>query len=350
MAIDKLVKILDMQDPVINGTTNYSHLLSILACEKKTEEWIYSNFIHVYANDDLIERPWGDFYNPYPYEVRLTQVCPCISAYRIPRDTIGSTKEEILEFVNATIARGYYIHTFIEHKCIKSFQTNGHYHDALIFGIDNEKELVYVADVFQKGVYERKQLNFDEFVDSVVQCKITKTEDYLWGGTLLYGLKQEYDYEFNIQNIITFIKMYYECTIPEYWRVFNNSDSVHFVYGIGVYKAFQKMMRDVIERNIPSVMMSHFQFLKDHKIAMHMRLKYMCDKGYYDRHDLQTFIELYEKLENMCDIVIFSTLKSSMGKREYYLNKVLNTLVKMEEMEKDGIKKMIKVLEENKIS
>jgi hypothetical protein len=45
----------------------------------------------------------------------------------------------------------------IDHEQITSFKTDKKFHDALVFGIDVDSDIIHVADVFKFGLYEKKK-------------------------------------------------------------------------------------------------------------------------------------------------------------------------------------------------
>ena len=96
----------------------------------------------MYLNKDSSVNFGGEFYKPMTYEVNFFEICKWIKFQKIRRNLIVDDKQ----------------------KCIKSFPNNNHYHYALIYGIDLEKNIVYAQDVFY-GIIETKELTVDEFLE-----------------------------------------------------------------------------------------------------------------------------------------------------------------------------------------
>lgn len=144
------MKILEVAQPIITSYTQHAHLLTILCTCSKTYEWIYSNYIQVYIDKELLEKGWGDFYFPMPYEVKPAELCKWVRVYKFFDKDIYQDYEDITLFVKKNIDMGRYVNMSINYKYITNdafvrFPEN-HAHDALIYGYNDEKELFYLAD------------------------------------------------------------------------------------------------------------------------------------------------------------------------------------------------------------
>ena len=221
---ENMNQILKIEKPWINCYTTYAHMLSILQSDDRTYGWIFSNYIQIYLNKDLRNNSWGEFYRPLPYELMSFDMCKWLSVQKIRRELVVSDQDRLLNYLKNEIKNGYYVYLNIEHKCITSFENNGHAHDALVYGIDEDKQEVYVQDVFKKGRYESKILKMDEFVEAVLKCNIPENQDYLHGFVYSYKIREVCDYEFNENNIWNSLLQYFDAITPEYWNLYNNSN------------------------------------------------------------------------------------------------------------------------------
>ena len=292
--------VLSIQKPWISCYTTYSHLLSILQCDERTHEWIYSNFIQMYMNKDLNENWWGEFYKPMPYELSFFEICKWIEFQKIRRNNVTTNKKNILDFVISELRQGYYLHLQIEHKYIKSFENNKHFHDALIYGIDLNKEIVYAQDVFFKGIYEIKVLTIDEFLDSVYYCKIPEEHDYTKDSIYSYKIKRNCDYEFDEKNIWNQMKDYYNSKIPEYWRLYNSANRKNMCFGIEIYDALINYMKTV---EFAKINIRPFYVLKDHFIILKKTVEYLKQSYFRINFKYDNLIDIYDELLALADIL-----------------------------------------------
>ena len=330
--------LLPMAEPLIHGYNHYAHLLSILQCNEKTFPWIYSNFIHIFMNKDLFRNQWGDFYNPMQYELRMSDTCKWIKNPRVQREEFSKNSEKLICFIQKELGRGNYIHLFIDHGQITSFEVNKKYHDALVFGIDIESNEIYVADVYRYGLYEKKVLNINEFIDAYYSAEQKNEYDFLNEMIYLYKVKDECDIEFNIKNIENSIIEYRDSKTPEYWRLYNFSNSKELVFGLSVYDAVCKYIECVLDKEDIYVDIRQCYLLMEHKKIMTERFKFLCKQKYYEEKKMIFIIESYKKMTGKSKTIINLLIKYIITKNKNELNKVLDFLyqIKNEEYETLG--------------
>lgn len=336
--------LLPMAEPLIRGYTNFAHLLSILQCYEKTLPWIYCNFIQIYMNKDLSKNSWGDFYHPMPYELRLSDTCKWIKNSRVEREYFLKNPEMLLSFIEKELNKGNYIHLNIDHEQITSFEVDKKCHDALVFGIDRESDAVNVADVYKNGVYEKKVLNVKEFIDAYY-CFDQKDEyDFLNGMIYLYRVKDKCDIEFDLKNIENAIIEYRESRVPEYWRLYNFSNSKEVVFGLGVYDALSEYIERVLEQDFILIDGRHFYLLMEHKKIMIERLNFLCTQKYYDENSMMPIIESYKKMRKESNSIVNLIVKSFITENKKYIKRVLDHLHQIKKEEYDTLGKYLNVI------
>ena len=286
--------ILSIKEPWIDSYTTYAHLLSILQTDKRTTEWIFSNLLQMYMNKDLLSNSWGEFYKPLPYELSLFEVCKWIDIQKVRREDITISPEKCLQYFCDELSKGYYLHLIIEHKRIKSIETNNHSHDALVYGIDICNNEVYVQDVFINGKLERKIIPLNEFLDSVMLCKINPAGDYMKGSIYSYKIKEECDYEFAPENIWNSLKEYYAAKTPEYWRLFNHANAKYMTFGIDIYDALIEYL-DKIDFSVNHLDVRPFYVMKDHSTIVALTMKFLWENYFDDNFDYEKIIVIYER-------------------------------------------------------
>lgn len=339
--MEKKAIILQIEKPWIDCYTTYSHLLSILQRDERTYGWIYSHFINLYMNKDLRQNTWGDFYRPFPYELSFYELCKWLDLQKIRRNDVTKDRNSVLEFVTSELEKGYYVHMYIEHSSIKSFETNDHVHDALIYGIDLDEGIVYVQDVFNLGRLERKKLLIEEFLDAVMDTNVSSDSDYMKGSIYSYKIKKNCDYEIDKMNIINSIKEYMNSIVPEYWRMYNVANSKYMIYGLDIYDALidyvDKYDKDYVLDVRP------FYILKDHCIMISQALGYVRDISGKNEADFDEMIDGYNKIvkiaENAALLILLIIETGSKSKK----GNMISQLNKMREMEAEIGKKIAKL-------
>lgn len=334
-------KVLPVNYPMITTYTQHAHLLSILSYYEYTYPWIYSNYIQLYINKDY-KYNWGDFYFPFPYELRPSDTCKWIFTQRIHRDVVDSKWGSVINFIVESINSNNYVHTMINYFYVPliSYDNKIHFkHDILIFGYDLNEEVLYVSDFFGAGKYSYEKISFSDFNKAFSTYSLAKNSDYLNEMVYLYKVNPKCDYKFNINNISNSIKSYLYGSIPEYWDIYNRDNRDDIVFGIDTYTTLKnyitrKRSSDEIDDIRP------FYMLYDHKKIMSLRLKYLYEHQYYKNYSSDNINGL-TKIESQAKEVINLIIKYNITKKNKTLDKVVNTLDIIENSEKNILKQYI---------
>lgn len=341
--------LLPMAKPIIHGYTHYAHLLSILQCNQKTLPWIFSNFIQIYMYKDLQKTPWGDFYNPMQYELRLVNTCKWIKCPRVERDQFLENKELLINFLENQLKKGNYLHLNIDHEQITSFKTDKKFHDALVFGIDVDSDIIHVADVFKFGLYEKKVLSISEFINAYYSAEHNIKYDFFDGMIYLYNLRDECEVDFNIKNIENSIIEYRESKTPEYWRLYNTSNKKDVVFGLSAYDSLCQYIECVIKYDDVFLDLRHFYLLMDHKKIMIERLNFLCKQKLYSESSMKFIIKSYQEMSNILKTITHIIIKYDITKNKKILNKVLKYLHQIKNEEYEILGKYLDIAETKNI-
>lgn len=338
-------KVLGAADPLIDGWAHYAHCLLMIQNKKESYDWIYSNFISFFLGD--MEFCGGfelrvDFDFP-PVSIGLFDKCSCLGVNRRNRAPVIESREKLLDYVCNELENNFYVHMFIDHKYITSFSTNNHYHDALIYGIDTDEGKVYLADVFEKGQYEKKEITLDEFVNAALGCILTDDEDYM-GGTLETYKVVNYPRKVSMKGIRESLKMYYESRIPDFWRMFEQEQLSRYTFGLDVYAALSKRIKEVVVNN-PYVDPRLFVLIQEHKEIMYKRFEYFVDNGYCTEDVASPIIDCYKKLSKMANGLVMNTLVFNQKHSEKLIDKMSEEIDKMHEMERTCLENYLSITE-----
>jgi hypothetical protein len=335
-------KVLPVNYPMITSYTQHAHLLSILSNYECTYPWIYSNYIQLYINEDY-KNNWGDFYFPFPYELRPSDTCKWIFTQKIHRDVVNCKWESIINFIIECINSNNYVHTMINffYVALSSRYNKVHLnHDILIFGFDLNEEVLYVSDFFGVGKYSYEKISFLDFSRAYSSYSLSKNQDYLNGMVYLYKFNAKSDYQFSIKNISNSIKSYLYSSIPEYWDCYNRDNREDIVFGMEIYTTLKNYIAKKRSSRESDIDIRPFYMLYDHKKIMLLRLKYLYGHNYYKNYNSENIIGITE-IETQASDVVNLLIKYNVSKNNIILDKVVNILNNIEKNEKNILEQYI---------
>lgn len=102
--------ILLMSQPFITSWSNHSHILSVIAGNSNSAEWIFSNYIQL----ELIKELNGNkLLLNYSFETAPEDACPWLSVSRAPRSIVDSCGG-VVPYLKQKIIEGQYIYLFLD--------------------------------------------------------------------------------------------------------------------------------------------------------------------------------------------------------------------------------------------
>ena len=330
-------KILPTKYPIIHGWAHYAHLLLMLQGNPNSFEYIYSNYVQLYFGLERNEVRC-DFYFQYPFTVGFFDKCNFILSNRRRKNVICNSKENILAFIKEELKNNFFIRIFMDHKYIKSFSTNNHHHDCLIYGID--EEYLYVADVFQKGIYSQQKIPIDEALNSILNCNLSNEEDYMMGCVESYKVHDNIQYHFDLKNFNNQIVNYYNSVVPEYWTFFESSKINDYKFGLSIYNGIKSYIKNIIESNL-EIDRRILYAVKDHKTMMCNRISYLQQHNICSNPILSEMGIIYQELEKEIDEIIFLCLIYNRKIDDKYCNKIIKKIQELYKKEKSILNKYI---------
>lgn len=334
-------RILPINNPLITTYTQHAHLLSILSNYENSYGWIYSNYIQLYMNKNF-KHNWGDFYFPFPYELRPSDTCKWILSQKINRDYVDAKWESIFHFAIESINAGQYMHVMLNYYFVpfseRYLKMNLH-HDILIYGYDMSRKTLYVSDFFKFGKYSSEELSHSDLIRAYNAYNVTNNPDYLNKMIYLYSFNEKCDYKFDINNIINSIKSYLHGTIPEYWDLYNMENKDNIVFGMQIYETMNNYVAARISYNPAELDLRPFQLLSDHKSMMRLRFRYLSEKGYYMASDsmINNLSEIEMQMKKLINII----LKCKISKDKTFKDKILNEINSIAKKEYDTLKAIV---------
>lgn len=330
--------ILEREKPIIHTYNHYAHILSIIQKKPESYQWIFSNFILLFACKNLKKNFWGDFYFPYPYEIKPSDICNWIETSRVRRSYFEGDKDKLIDFLYSELSGESYLYLHLNHESFISLGSKKEKkcHDALIYGIDINAEKLYLADVFYHGRYENAIISFSEFWNAFNSCNLK--EDWKFLNDMIYSfkLKESCSYEFNLKNIENSIKTYFLSEPPEYWRLYNQGNREEMIFGIRYYLALIDLTNEMKYEKF-KIYIQDYYLLMEHKKIMKLRFMYLCDNKYYDYAKLKEIIQAYAKLEKQAIRIVNMILKFEITDRKNILDNVILYLYEMYHFEYESL-------------
>lgn len=336
--------------PMITTYTTHAHVLGILGTDTKTLQWIFSNYIQVYINEELDKNRWGDFYFPMPYETRPSQLCKWLVTQVLSDEFVELINGGIINFILGSIDKNTYVNLMVNYKYISGSYANKQkidmVHDLLIYGYDDSKNVFYCADfVYEKNDrYLMFECSFEDLNIAYNDYREKKRNSYFGKNVIYtYTLEEKIDYEYSPINIYNSIKVYLKSSVPEYWRMYNSCDEKRIVFGLNYYDALIKHLNGGNYKFI-SIRLLYLMF--DHKNLMIKRLEYM-DEG---SGKFNEYISEYEWLKSEMSKVVNLALKFNVTHVEKYIKSIVEKLDNIKEREERVLTKFLELVEhdENK--
>lgn len=272
-------------------------------------EWLYSNYIQIYGNPndsvkmlDFYGLPYKDWYNYFRnYNID----------YNIEtQDSIRNYGFSFLTFAKKNIDYGRYVETWLNQFHVRGrseYKRINHFHQNLIYGYDDEKEVLLVMG-FDKGRPSCFEISYEDF-----ENVSNYSEKFpFW---ILYTYSQDYSsYQLNIPYLKRMLKEYLDGTD-------SSMSTVHIVnhiqsnYGMRVYDAF------LTEKGITGLFedLRVSQLLFEHKKCMKDRIEYLIHRGCLPEWTLQLSEKMkliYTTAQTLRNLIVKSNITAIPNMRE----------------------------------
>lgn len=339
-------KKLSINYPIITSYTHHAHLLAILSVQPKAKEWIFSNYIQLYINKNLVVNNWADFYFPLPYEIKPIDTCKWISSQKISEIYIDRHYNDIVDYIEESINDEYYIHMMINYKYIfnsRFYKKNkDRRHDVLIYGYDKEKGTIYCADfMFNSNKYTFVECTYDELRNSYNNDYVKHEMSYLEHNIMAYKLNETFAYGDVVDNIIYWLKRYADGECPEYWGGINSGNRGNIEWGINYYNALCQYLKSIHEERLD---IRFFHLLKDHKKMMFERMVFLNSCERVSEKYISLFEDLYVRMKTVENLVI----KYNITKNNNLIDEISNWLVQLRKTEIELLTDIIIELEKTR--
>ena len=301
-------KILPLNYPFITHKPTIAHLLSILETNPSTNSWIISNYSNLYINKLGKADFWG--------KDNLYNNCPWIFTNTIPRELVKTYKIEIINFCKVNLDLNYYINVMINEKHIKNYNNQKDFtHNMLIYGLDDEHQLVYFADFLKNMKYSFATCSYTELINAFNDPFIDYEGDYESIRTIkLKNVLFEFELDLiksNLKDYISSINLFCkynkmpfeECLLMtnnhKYPYFTNNYLEDNYFFGLNFYNQLTILFNEKKFRDVRA-----FHLIYDKMILIDACLNYLKDNNLVNNFEELTIlskhnISLALKLKNM---------------------------------------------------
>ena len=359
-------KILPMTLPEDPTFPVYADLLSILYSYDVAHDWIYSNFIQIYALDivnrdasllhpflsgffGLSDTRRFDMASDDMFFLPRDGICPFLTTFEIPNDVV---EDSMSSFIKGAINRDYYIFTFIDVMQISEYNMSRPYsHGILVYGFDDSEEVFHVAD-FLLGASGRYTFFKCSYVEMEEAIKFGKLLDlpYLKTSALIqfskYG-QHEIDFDSIKAKIQSYI--YPDSQIENefsdyctylYSMIFDWNVVAHL--GTNVYQYLSSFIDTELELGKTRIDYRLFHAMYEHKLIMIRRLEHLKGKGLLS--DKDKYIVSYSAIRDNLSAIRNSLLKYNISKKSTIITSVKQTLNETRELEINLLKKIFDIV------
>lgn len=138
-------------------------------------------------------------------------------------------------------------------------------HDYIIWGCDNEKEVLYSTGYLKGGNYQTFEISYADYYKSIINAPSQRIK--LW----FHKINSEYSVSLNVAEIINQLQNYLSSVCP------GEEISSNTIFGIDAWRYLENQVKD---HDSPFIDLRRSRLLAEHKNIMHLRLNGMLKNGY----------------------------------------------------------------------
>ncbi|MFC4301890.1 hypothetical protein [Cohnella boryungensis] len=269
--------ILPVSQPFITSWSNHSHILSVIARNSDSRDWILSNYIQL----ELIKELNGNrLLLNYSFVKAPEDDCPWLNVARTSRKAVEDGGG-VVAFLKQRIQDGQYIYLFLDTFYLSAYPfyaIESSPHDPMIIGFNDSSRVFYLADFHLVAGGINKYGTFEIPYEQLEQSfyNLHPDQDYL-RGIELFSYRTNALYGLNMSLIQLSLSDYLNAEFTQAKELNWLSTPVK-AYGVAVYDHLLAELERMKEANAePDFRLIHV--FNDHKILMQHRLHHLKEKG-----------------------------------------------------------------------
>ena len=351
-------KILDLAKPILRTWSSESNLESIALLQEDAMEWMFDNYINLMGSWNYQRKSSQLVFIPrnFPITVDVTLSvwarCPFINSFFVSHNYIRRKYKNILEYIMYAIEEGYYVFLNMNQENL-STRMGAKIHRTFIYGFDENKRILYVADHYNHRKYALAELGFDEFLKAYEFTywdnngdNLIQSDKLLIRETQMFTIAKQrpFKYEFNLEWVKMQLKDYLNATYTLHCvAALGEVEGVKRYWGISSYNLAVDHLDELIKNEKEcSKDWKTFTLICDHKKLLKLRMEFFRDRGICSISDEE--MDKYDMLYRTSEIVLKLFLKYRVSGNVKPLKKMQDMLMEMKEVEYELLSELQKKL------
>lgn len=313
-----------------NHAPYVSQVLAILSENEMSIHWKMSYFLHMRINR---ANSVDSFYTQLPWID-----CPFIEFYDIPTILVKNHFNSFVDFLRESIDLNCYVLCGVNMCEIPEYKVEKNScHDPMIMGIDDEREIVYMAD-FYRGVYEIIEVSFtninNAFKNLNLSIEYDNEDQFNMGKISLFRILEGVDYSFNLdqfkKQLIKFLSganLFYEdgISLVKQNEMYNYVFGIYcYDYAINIHYTFRILSLFVLRSYIWKLRLEYFE--KNNII--HIDDEIYCEANdFYNAAKTSLYLYIYYS-KSKKDEQKLERIKQNLIRCKYLESKIINYVLK----------------------
>lgn len=326
--------IVSTEVPPITSYPAIANILSLLWTRKENViPWFSDHFIQ------LMIRPYNeyskaDFYDHADVDNYYSTLFGCPGLDWMRNNVVTAGFDRFSKYVEYQIKQGFCLEPCLDRyyfEFSKSYQKEHFIHSTFVYGFDDIKQQIYIADFFEGGKYEKRIISYSEIDESIRGNN---------GIINLYRCADD-EYTFNYNMMKLYLNDYINSRDSLHKFEFSSSKrNQNALFGIAYY--------DYIVDNecsaIDFIDVRPFHILTDHKKMMKIRLDYLSKINILNEEAAHELSLENDKLLNETNILKNLVIKYNITKKNKILENIKNKCLDLKEADYIFVNDLLKYI------
>lgn len=270
-----MMKIIPVKYPEINVYNKYANILSLISCDDNHYIWLCNNFIQLYLPQYFDYGVLMDFYMQ-----RVFDECPFIEYNHYTIDEVKGIQPNIIDFIIDNINYNRCLYFDIDKQFIPEYDSTG-IHNIFIYGYDEERKILNVADNIFDGKYTCFEVGFDNLSNAFNNVKVNRVKDLNYTDRIdVFSRIENNSYSIDIPKIKLTIMQYLsgEFEKEEYTDPDPRS-KITWEFGYKHYAIIDMYIDYIMVNKNDYIDVRPFHLIYEHKKMMVMRMQYLTNNN-----------------------------------------------------------------------
>ena len=293
--------------------------------------WLSDHFIQIIIRPKHNDTP-ADYYDHADVDNFYREIygMPWLSWMRVNKETAYFKK--FTDYIEYQINNGYGLEPCVDRfffRFTSSYKKDHFVHSSFIYGYDNIRRKIYIADFWDYGKYERKEVSYREINRSMNNNGIIN----------LFKL-QDGEYKFNPFLMKTFLEDYLNSEDSTHKFDFSNkSYNEDVIFGLAYY---DYVLDYCTEKKVFDI--RFFHVLYDHKQIMALRLEYLLKSNYINKTAYKSLSVKNEELINLSLEIRNMVLKYNVSNSSVLLERIREKIPVLKKNDKAFVTSLLKAI------